>query len=164
MGVTSKCTFSLTTKDPLQAGWPRSLWMCKPNKRAFSHALQIRPGGLAAFLVDVTAKYTLLHALQIRPGGLAAFPVDVTALADGMAIEEEGLAIVVEVARGARPSAAQAEELAAFVRSTVGFFIHFRVSRVAGVEEQLCVWFALHRSCSPIRVVRVQELAVSVRS
>ena len=45
--------------------------------------------------------------------------MDVTTTADGMAVEEEGLTIVVEVARGARPSAAQAEELAAFVRATV---------------------------------------------
>ena len=69
----------------------------------------------------------LLHArAQIRPGGLAAFSVEVPqAGGDG---EEEALAVTVEIARGSNPSAAEVEELAAFVRSTVrtlGFSMFF---------------------------------------
>lgn len=57
--------------------------------------------------------------MQIRPGGLAAFPVDVTVAAGGMAVEEEGLTVIAEVARGAKPSAQEVDELALFIRATV---------------------------------------------
>lgn len=57
--------------------------------------------------------------LQIRPGGLAAFPVDVTVVQEGMAVEEEGLTVMVEVNRGLKPTHDQIEELCAFIRSTV---------------------------------------------
>ncbi len=54
---------------------------------------------------------------QIRPGGLAAFPVDV--VGTGGAADEEGLAIIVEVPRGARPTEADVQALASHVRATV---------------------------------------------
>jgi hypothetical protein len=54
---------------------------------------------------------------QIRPGGLAAFAVDVVG-APG-APDEEGLVIIVEVPKGARPGKADVAELAAAVRGTV---------------------------------------------
>ena len=57
--------------------------------------------------------------MQIRPGGLAAFPVDVTVAAGGMAVEEEGLTVIAEVARDAKPSAQEVDELASFIRATV---------------------------------------------
>lgn len=56
---------------------------------------------------------------QIRPGGLAAFPVDVTVTSEGMAVEEEGLTIMAEVTRGAKPSQQDIDELISFIRTTV---------------------------------------------
>lgn len=57
--------------------------------------------------------------VQVRPGGLAAFPVDVTVATGGMAVEEEGLILLVEVVRGAKPSPAEIEGLISFIRATV---------------------------------------------
>jgi hypothetical protein len=53
--------------------------------------------------------------VQIRPGGLAAFPVDVV---QG-GIEEEALTVMVEVNRGLKPTQQKVEELFSFVRAAV---------------------------------------------
>ncbi len=47
--------------------------------------------------------------------------MDVTVTSGGMAVEEEALTIIAEIARGAKPTAQQVDELAAFVRATVRF-------------------------------------------
>ncbi|CAL8464403.1 g3938 [Coccomyxa elongata] len=59
------------------------------------------------------------HHPLIRPGGLAAFPVDVTVTSEGMAVEEEGLTIMAEVTRGAKPNQQDIDELISFIRTTV---------------------------------------------
>ena len=53
---------------------------------------------------------------QIRPGGLAAFPVEVPGAGGAV---EEALAIIVEVPRGARPANEDTQALASHVRATV---------------------------------------------
>ena len=54
---------------------------------------------------------------QVRPGGLAAFAVDVLASKDQA--EEEGLVVVVELQRGRKPAPEEVDELIALVRRTV---------------------------------------------
>lgn len=39
---------------------------------------------------------------------------------EGMAVEEEGLTIIAEVTRGAKPSQQDIDELISFIRTTVG--------------------------------------------
>ena len=57
----------------------------------------------------------VLH--QVRPGGLAAFAVDVPA-SKGQA-EEEVLVVMVELQRGRKPAPEEVDELIALVRRTV---------------------------------------------
>ncbi len=53
----------------------------------------------------------------MRPGGLAAFAVDVLASKDQA--EEEGLVVMVELQRGRKPAPEEVDELIALVRRTV---------------------------------------------
>ena len=55
--------------------------------------------------------------LQVRPGGLAAFAVDIPA--SRTQAEEEGLVVVVELQRGLKPAPEEVDELIALVRRTV---------------------------------------------
>lgn len=54
---------------------------------------------------------------QVRPGGLAAFAVDVLASKDQA--EEEGLVVMVELQRGRKPAPEDVDALIALVRRTV---------------------------------------------
>ena len=67
-------------------------------------------------VVFITVACLTITLVQIRPGGLAAFPVEVPGVGGAV---EEALAIIVEVPRGARPVHEDMQALASHVRATV---------------------------------------------
>ncbi len=62
---------------------------------------------------------TMCASIQVRPGGLAAFPVEVAAPEDGEDADEEGLVVMVEVPKDTKPKAEDVKELVGFIRAQV---------------------------------------------
>ncbi len=58
--------------------------------------------------------------MQVRPGGLAAFPVEVAAPEDSEDADEEGLVVMVEVPKDTKPKPDDVKELVGFIRAQVG--------------------------------------------
>ena len=56
---------------------------------------------------------------QVRPGGLAAFPVEVVAPEDNDEGDEEGLVVMVEVPKDKQPKPDNVKELVGFIRAQV---------------------------------------------
>ena len=55
----------------------------------------------------------------MRPGGLAAFPVEVAAPEDSEEGDEEGLVVMVEVPKDTKPKPDHVKELVGFIRAQV---------------------------------------------